>query len=143
MNEPSWVHIAEVADISASSEAAHHPVASAFATGTDSEWKASEPGPQVLAVRFRAPRTVSRIRLVIIDADHARTQEFSITWSSHRGERHGVAVRQQFNFSPRGATRQIEDYTVDLRDVACLELRIVPDITGGSAVARVAEFSVA
>jgi hypothetical protein len=143
MNDPSWMQITEFADISASSEAAQHPVASAFVAGTESEWKASEPGPQVLAVRFRAPRTISRIKLVIIDADYARTQELSITWSSDRGERHGVAVRQQFNFSPRGATRQVEDYTVDLRDVASLELRIVPDVSGGPGVARVAQFSVA
>jgi hypothetical protein len=34
----------------------------------------------------------------------------------------------QFNFSPAGATREIEDYAVDMREVSRVELAIVPDI---------------
>jgi hypothetical protein len=36
-------------------------------------------------------------------------------------------VRQQFSFSPRGATEETEDYTVDLSAITSLELRIDPD----------------
>jgi hypothetical protein len=80
---------------------------------------------------------------VVVDAEQPRTQEFTLTWWSKRGERHQTVVRQQFNFSPHGATTQVENYTVDLPDAAALELRVVPDVSGGSAVARISEFLVA
>jgi hypothetical protein len=40
-------------------------------------------------------------------------------------------VRQQWNFSPEGATAEREDYRVALTEVTILELSIIPDITGG------------
>jgi hypothetical protein len=78
----------------------------------------------------------------VVDAEQPRTQEFTLSWWSHRGERHQTIVRQQFNFSPRGATTQVENYEVDLPDAAVLELRLVPDVSGSSAVARISEFLV-
>jgi hypothetical protein len=42
-------------------------------------------------------------------------------------------VRQQWNFSPPGTTREIEDYQVELSEVTVLELVIVPDKTRGAA----------
>jgi hypothetical protein len=36
-------------------------------------------------------------------------------------------ARQQWNFSPNGATEELEDYKVDLHGVTSLELRIDPD----------------
>jgi hypothetical protein len=44
-------------------------------------------------------------------------------------------VRQQYHFSPSGATEEIEEYQVELEDVAALELTIIPDISGGGACA--------
>jgi hypothetical protein len=38
-------------------------------------------------------------------------------------------VRQQYVFSPRGSTREIEDYQVDLKDLAAVELCIKPDLS--------------
>jgi hypothetical protein len=52
-------------------------------------------------------------------------------------------LRQQYNFSPPGAAREVEDYDVDLDAVTVLELRIVPDISGGSARASLAQLRVA
>jgi hypothetical protein len=52
-------------------------------------------------------------------------------------------VRQQYNFSPPGMTREFEDYAVDLAGVTALELRIVPDISGGDARASVAQLRIA
>ena len=43
-------------------------------------------------------------------------------------------MRQQWNFSPPDATREIEDYRVELSDVTVLELVIVPDKSRGEAV---------
>jgi hypothetical protein len=40
-------------------------------------------------------------------------------------------------------TREFEDYAVDLAEVTVLELKIVPDISGGVARASVAQFRIA
>jgi len=142
-NTDPWLRLAKVARVTASSEADGCPVEHAVNGQAGAEWRASQPGPQTIVLRFHVACAIRRIRLVIADSGHERTQEFTLTWSSHRGERKGVAVRQQFNFSPRGATRQVEDYRVELESVETLELRIVPDLNGGDAVARVTEFAVA
>jgi F5/8 type C domain len=143
MPDVEWLHLEALARIEASSEDADHPFDHALVTGRRTEWRAAEPGMQLIQVRFHEPRHVRRIRLVIADPDQARTQEFTITWSSNRGERHRDVVRQQFNFSPSGATTEVEDYCVDLPGATALALRIVPDVKGGAAVARLTELLVA
>ena len=52
-------------------------------------------------------------------------------------------VRQQWNFSPPETVRETEDYTVDLSDVTVLELRILPDKSGGEARASLASLRLA
>jgi hypothetical protein len=138
----AWLDVARVARVEASSYDAQHPVGDAFVPN-GSGWRASEPGEQVVRVVFRSPRSIRRVRVVFKDAAAHRTQEFTLSWSSHRGETHREMVRQQFNFSPRGATQEVEEYEVELQDVTWLELRIVPDIQGGDALASVAEFKIA
>ena len=140
--ETEWLPVKHVARIEASSEDAGHPIDDALASAPRTEWRAAEPGPQVIEIRFKEVRHVRRIRLVIDDADQARTQELTLSWSSRRGEQHRTIVRQQFNFSPTGATREVEEYEVDLPAAKVLQLRIVPDINGTTAVARVTEFLV-
>jgi hypothetical protein len=50
---------------------------------------------------------------------------------------------QQWNFSPPGTIREAEDYTVNLSDVTMLELRILPDQSGGTARASLASLRLA
>jgi hypothetical protein len=52
-------------------------------------------------------------------------------------------VRQQYHFSPPGTTREFEDYAVNLTEVTVVELKIVPDISGGEARASVVQFRIA
>ena len=52
-------------------------------------------------------------------------------------------MRQQYNFSPLGATREMEDYRVALDGVTVLELTILPDIRGGSTYGSLAELFLA
>ena len=66
-----------------------------------------------------------------------------LRWSPDGGQSYREIVRQQYNFSPPGVTREFEDYTVDLAGVTALELRIVPDIGGGDARASVAQLRIA
>jgi hypothetical protein len=42
-------------------------------------------------------------------------------------------VRQQWTFSPPESIREVEEYQVDLSNVAVLELVIKPNIGGGLA----------
>ena len=54
-----------------------------------------------------------------------RTQEFVLRWSPDGGQSYREIVRQQYNFSPPGASSEVEDYDVDLHGVTVLELKIV------------------
>ena len=142
-SEHDWLDVARIAKVDASSEQGGYPIVQAFGSTGERGWRASEPGEQVVRVGFRRPTRVRRVRIVFMESAVERTQEFTLRWSSRRGEAHGEVLRQQFNFSPSGATREIEEYEVDLPDVTGLELRIVPDIRGGDARASISEFRIA
>ena len=51
-------------------------------------------------------------------------------------------VRQQWNLSPIGSAREVEDYRIDPSDVTVLGLAIVPDVSGGGAHASLAQWRV-
>lgn len=106
-------------------------------------WTADTPGEQLIDIRFQHPTALRRIRIVSSEAERSRTQEMTVWASLLRGERHREVVRQQFNFSPRGATRQVEDYAVELNDVSSIQLRIVPSIDGAPATASIEELQIA
>ena len=72
-----------------------------------------------------------------------RTQEYVLRWSADGGQSFREIVRQQWNFSPQGATSQTQDYRVELPAVTVLELSIVPDTSGGAAVASLAQLRLA
>jgi hypothetical protein len=59
-----------------------------------------------------------------------RTQEFVLRYSWDAAGSFRDIVRQQWNFTAPDATREIEDYAVELSDVTALELTIVPDTSG-------------
>ena len=56
---------------------------------------------------------------------------------------HREVLRQQFSFSPNGATQEVGEYALPLERVSVIQLRIVPSIDGQPVVARVTEFRVA
>jgi hypothetical protein len=60
-----------------------------------------------------------------------RTQEFALKWATDEDGPLREIVRQQWNFSPQGATHVVENYTVDLPRVSVLELLLNPDIASG------------
>ena len=63
-------------------------------------------------------------------------------WSSDGGRTFREVVRQQYTFSPAGATSEVEDLNVDLAAVTALELTIMPD-QSGQAHASLAEWRMA
>jgi hypothetical protein len=100
-------------------------------------WSSDSPGEQMIEMRFHEPMSISMLRIISSELQQSRTQEMTVWASLHRGEQHREVVRQQFNFSPFGATEEIEQFVVELDDVSAIQLRIVPSIDGRRAVARV------
>ncbi len=133
-----WLDLEPLATVEITSEDPEHPVEEALLQGGGSGWRASEPGPQTLRLVFDAPQRLRRIRVEFVELTNERTQEFVLRWSPDAGRTFQEIVRQQWNFSPNGATREVEDYEVDLTGVTALELRIQPDIRSGSAIASLA-----
>jgi hypothetical protein len=139
-SDEQWLDLDSLAQVAITSEEADHPIESAL-TGMGSGWRASSQGEQVIRLLFDEPLSVSRIR-VGFEESAARTQEFVLRWSPDRGGSYREIVRQQYTFSPPDTTREIEDYTVNLGGVTLLELRILPDIQGGTARASLKQLRV-
>lgn len=137
-----WLDVDRHAEVEVTSEDAAHPIESALHAGGTTGWRAAESGPQTIRLRFDEPQRLERMRLVFEEREAARTQEFALRWSADAGRTYRELVRQQYNFSPPNTTREIEDYTVELEGVTVLELHIVPDVSGGTARASLAEWTV-
>jgi hypothetical protein len=92
---------------------------------------------------FDAPARVRRVRVVFRETATARTHEFVIRWSADGGRSYRNVVRQQYTFSPPGTVEEVEEYEVGIDGAMAIEMRIVPDIGGGGAVASLAELQLA
>lgn len=134
-----WLDLERLADVEVTSEEAAYPVESALRPGSGAGWRAAGRGAQTLRLLFHEPQRLRRIRLHFAEPAAARTQEFVLRWSADGGQSFREIVRQQWTFSPQGATGEVEDYRVDLPNVAVLELSVVPDISGGDAPASLAQ----
>lgn len=138
-----WLDLDTLVQVELTSEDEAYPIESAIKTDVGSGWRAQESGKQVIRLLFDTPHRISRIRLVFQEEAQERTQEFVLRWSPDGGASWREIVRQQYNFSPPGMTRELEDYTVDLDAVTLLELCIIPDISGGDARASLADLRLA
>jgi hypothetical protein len=138
-----WLDVEQVAEVELTSEDPAHPIEHALRPGDGTGWRAAEAGTQVIRLRFDAPQRLRRIRLVFQEDVVERTQEFSIRWSSDGGRSYREAIRQQYNFSPPGTTREIEEYEVEMDGVSTLELTISPDLGGGRHSASLSELRLA
>ena len=134
---------AAVATVEVTSETKDHPVESALLLNKSRGWRAAQPRAQIIRLLFDHPLRVKRISLVFEETENTRTQEFVLRWSSDLGRSFREIVRQQWNFSPPGTVREVENYSVDLFDVTVMELEIVPDKSGGRAQASLASLRLA
>lgn len=128
-----WLDLEQVAEVEITSEDPGFPVEGALIPGSEVGWRAAGPGEQRIRLLFPEPQRLTRIVLEFVEPARERTQEFVLRCSAVGEDSLRDVVRQQWNFSPQGSNRQVEDVTVDLADVAVLELVIVPDISGGDA----------
>lgn len=126
----AWLDLHQLATVEITSEDPLFPIDHALGpvTGpTISEgWRASCKGPQVIRLNFDAPTAIHRVQLQFVELSAERSQEFAL-YARGKDDAMREVVRQQFSFSPRGATEESEDYTVDLSAITSLELRIDPD----------------
>jgi hypothetical protein len=141
--DQSWIGLQHIAQVELTSEDSAHPIEAALMHCIGSGWRAAQAGEQTIRFLFDDPWSVRRIQLLFQEDQQPRTQEFVLRWSSDAGQSYREIVRQQYNFSPPGMTRELEDYMVNLVGVTALELRIVPDISGGDALASVAQLRIA
>ena len=121
----SWLDIAKAATAELSSEDPQHPFEQALRTDTANGWKASHPGPQLIRLRFDSPQSIRRIHLQFREEEVNRSQEIALFATSKTSPRKEL-VRQQWVFSPQGATTEVEDYFFNVNDVTALELEIDP-----------------
>jgi hypothetical protein len=138
-----WLDLGQLAQVEITSEDNDYPIESALIPGAGRGWQASEPGSQVIRLLFDAPLILSRARLVFYEDDQERTQEFVLRWSADGGQTYREIVRQQYNFSPPATTQEVENYSLALEGVTAIELKIVPDISGGDSRAKLAELRLA
>ena len=142
-SQPDWLMVEDLAEAELSSEDPGHPIEAALLAGRGSGWRASAPGPQTIRLRFKDPQPLRRISLAFRESSISRTQMYVLRWSPDGGRSFKDIVRQQWTFSPPGTTLETEEHAVELPSVTVLELRIIPDISGGNAVASLAQLRLA
>jgi len=138
-----WLDLERLAQVEITSEDAAHPIESALLPDRGTGWRATGPGEQTIRLLFEHPQRLRRIWLQFVEPVTERTQEFVLRWSPDGGQSFREIVRQQWNFSPQGATNETEDHRVDLSGVTVLELSIIPDISRGDARASLSQLRLA
>ena len=140
--DQTWLDLEMLAQAVLTSEDPGFPIEEALKGEEGRGWRASEPGEQTVALLFDRPVMVKGVVLEFREEKTERTQEFLLRWSAD-GHSFQEIVRQQYNFNEPNGTREVEEYTLNLSDVKTLELKIVPNISGGSARASLARMRVA
>ena len=141
--DDAWLNLDGLAEVEITSEDPSHPIEHALLPGQAAGWRAGGTGKQTIRLRFTEPQHIKRIYLQFAERHAERTQEYVLRWSPDGGRTFHEIVRQQWNFSPAGATAETEDYRVDLAAVTVLELSIVPDISGRPVTASVHQLRLA
>ena len=128
-----WLDVEHAAVVEVTSEDEDFPLESVFVSGDERGWRAAAPGAQTIRLIFDQSQTLRSMSLVFEENETGRTQEFVFRWSPDRESSFKEIVRQQWTFSPPESIREVEEYQVDLSNVAVLELVIKPSIGGGLA----------
>jgi hypothetical protein len=139
--QAEWLDLEKSASVEITSEDPDFPIEDALAGHQAPGWRAAERGKQVIRLVLDKPRPLRRIRLEFSETETSRTQEFTLRWSRAGGPMTEI-VRQQWTFTPQGATSEIEDYQVNLDSVSILELTLRPDLTPDTAFATLASWRV-
>ncbi len=135
----STVDVETAAHVAVTSEDAAHPIEHAFdgrGGPGSTEWIAGAPGDQTITVSFDSPEALRAVVLEIEETREGRTQQVELAVATGDGPL-AFVLRQEFTFSPSGATLGREHWAIDRKDVRQVRLVIRPDKGGGSSRARV------
>lgn len=140
----NWLDLEKLARVEITSENPAFPIENALTASAASAagWQASAPGPQTLRIHFDHPQKIRRIYLRFVERNHERGQEFLLSYVGEGGPKREI-VRQQWTFSPAGASEEVEDYAVNLENVASIELTIDADRGRDGIPATLAELLIA
>lgn len=119
-----------LAEVRASSEDDGHPILLAFDDGEapgSTCWKAQDPGEQTVTVAFREACRLRQVTMQVEEREVTRTQEVQLAVSTDGGLTYRELLRQEFTFSPGGATWEQENWRVQQDDVTNVRLVIKPD----------------
>ncbi len=133
-----FLDLERLAQVEVTSECPQYPIESALLLIDNSEagWQAATAGEQVIRIIFDQPRTIEHIALMFEELQQSRTQEFVLLWLMDNEAVYREILRQQYHFSPPNTRYETEHYKVRLNQLKALELRIIPDISGGEACAK-------
>jgi hypothetical protein len=131
--EVGEIPVASIATVFVTSEDIGHPVDQAFDPhrgpgGT--RWIAEKAGEQTIILAFDTPQTIRQVNLEFEETEVSRTQELQLAMSNDGGEHYRELRRQEFNFSPDGATFEREEWTISEARVTHLRIKIKPDKRG-------------
>ena len=143
LRDQAWMDVDRIASVEISSEDSDYPIESALLLERQKGWRAANPGMQTIRLIFDERQKLRRILLVFEDTENSRTQEFVLRWSPDIESSFREIVRQQWNFSRPDSVRETEDYRVELSEVKVLELKIVPDKSGGEVRASLVSLRLA
>jgi hypothetical protein len=119
-----------LAEVHATSEDAAHSILLAFDDGEGpggTYWKAGDPGEQTVTVAFREGCRLAQVTMHVEEREVTRTQEAQLALSTDGGRMYRELLRQEFTFSPEGATWEEERWTVQQDGVTHVRLVIKPD----------------
>ncbi len=125
-----WLDLVSCATFEVTSEDAAFPLENALAPDSK-KWIASTSGEQIVRITFDQPRHISKISLLFEETEVSRSQEFAVSWLPDGQSTWQQIVRQQFNFSPPNTTQERETFPVRLEKAKALELKIIPERSGG------------
>lgn len=145
ISDLNFLDLEHLAQVEFTSECQEHPVESALLLNGDSDsgWVAASAGEQIIRIVFDQPRTIEHIVLRFDEQQQSRTQEFVLLWLMDKENIYQEILRQQYHFSPPNTTCEIEHYHAKLKQLKALELRIIPDIEGGEACAKLKKLRLA
>jgi len=138
----SWLDIEPLVDVEVSSEEHLNPIEFALLLNCNQGWHAATPGPQVIRLLFKTAQDIESIFLEFEEEKIERTQEFVLRYYDIKNQSHEI-LRQQWNFSPKGANREIEEIKVKLSALKTLELYITPDINNNEVYATLKSLRIA
>jgi hypothetical protein len=138
-----WLDLEKLASVEVTSEDDAFPIEAALSLKDTQGWRAAEPGAQTIRLIFDQPQSIKQVSLRFVEKEIQRTQEFTLRSLSDRGKSFQEIVRQQWNFSSPDATRETENYAVDLSRVTMLDLTIDPDRGNSTAKASLLSLRVA